>query len=57
MDYRINFLNSEGRVTERADHTAETDSAILAYVRSLKEASAIEIWSGQRKVAHLDPRR
>ncbi|WP_162875503.1 hypothetical protein [Sphingomonas crusticola] len=56
QDYRLYFLNREGRITRSEIVTVATDAEACAEAERLDHADAVEIWAGARKVALIHPR-
>lgn len=54
-EYRLYFLNAADKILRAEDLDCGDDSAAVEAAHALDHAAAIEIWSGRRLVARVDP--
>lgn len=55
--YRLYFLDGfSGHIDHFREFEAQTDAHAVAQAEAWREASAMELWSGQRKVMRWEPR-
>jgi hypothetical protein len=55
--YRLYFLDGfSGHIDHFREFEARTDADAAAQAESWREAQAMELWSGQRKVMRWEPR-
>jgi hypothetical protein len=54
-DYRLYFLNAEGRIRHAVEIQCEDDEAATKLVQQHADGRAMELWQGARCVAKYDP--
>lgn len=54
IDYRVHFLDEAGRVARAAGMAARDDEAARLTLVALRPLQPVEIWRGDRKIAHLE---
>ncbi len=52
-DYRVYFIDSNGRFCAVEVVQADTDEAAITQAETLREGKPVEVWSAARSVARL----
>ena len=54
--YQLYFLNTAGAVVRREEFDFENDAEALAHAKQFVDGLALELWSGARIIARMNPR-
>jgi hypothetical protein len=56
VEYRLCFLESDGRVGGMRDIVCEDDQMAVELAARFKHEHVVEVWAGDRLIKRLDPK-